>query len=95
VAILSNAQISPRAVAARENGRRGGLATAQKYGSFQTRAEQGGRTTRDRYGNDYFKHIRKVRRNSKDWPKGKPRKKIAVNFTVTPEQNIGLEAATR
>jgi hypothetical protein len=53
---------SKRVLANRENGRRGGLATAQKHGPefCQARAQKAGLSVRVRYGSQYFSHIRKA-----------------------------------
>lgn len=72
-------QPSPRVLANKQNGQRGGLATAAKHGKeFLTeRAEKGGQAVRDRYGVDYYRHIGKLR-TPRGWPKGKARKVIVT-----------------
>jgi len=62
-------RISPRVVAAKMNGRRGGLARAARY-SAEERSEwarRGGKATQERYSNDFYRAIRKLR---KEYRKG-------------------------
>jgi hypothetical protein len=60
---------SPRVVAARANGRKGGNRRAEHYGpeSLSAMARLGGITTRVRHGSEFFREIRKKR---KRYPKG-------------------------
>jgi hypothetical protein len=62
-------QDSPRVVAGRQNGQRGGFARAGRHGLERRKewARLGGTATRARYGNDYYREIRKLRRY---YPKG-------------------------
>jgi len=65
---------NPRVIAAKLNGRKGGLKTAARY-SKEERAKWGskaGNTTLAKLGKDFFKHIRTLR---KDYPKKYHRKK--------------------
>lgn len=73
-------QPSPRVLAAKENGRKGGLVTATRHGVefLSKRGESGGQAVRDRYGRDFYKHIGQLRKVSKGWPKGKPRKAVQI-----------------
>jgi hypothetical protein len=52
-------------ISARENGRIGGFRRAELYGEKcrQAMARQGGIATRNRYGNQFFREIRKKRRH--------------------------------
>jgi general stress protein YciG len=56
--------VAARAVAAKLNGRRGGRARASLYSAEQRTdwARKGGIATRARYGNDYYREIRKLRK---------------------------------
>lgn len=58
-------QPSPRVVACRKNGQRGGLARAQRHDAMQLKewARMGGMATRRRYGPDFFRGIRKLRKH--------------------------------
>lgn len=69
-------KLSPRVIANRLNGARGGRATAAKHDEEwrAQRAERGGVAVRNRYGSDYYSYIRKLRKTNKGWPKGKSRK---------------------
>lgn len=71
---------SPRVIANRRNGQKGGLATAKKYGKdfCVSRSERAGQALRDMYGADYYSHIGKFRKKV-GWPKGKPRKSVTIN----------------
>jgi hypothetical protein len=77
---LGRQQLSPRQAASRENGRKGGLATTQKYGSqfVQARGAKGGQATRELYGRDYYSYISKMCKTHRGWPKGRLRK---LNFS--------------
>jgi hypothetical protein len=57
-------QDSPRVVAGRKNGQRGGFARAELHERERLKewARLGGIATRTRYGNDFFRKIRKLRR---------------------------------
>ena len=70
------AQASPRVIAARINGRKGGLATALKHGAdfCQARSEKAGNASKLLFGSDYYKYIASLRKNPKGWPKNKLRK---------------------
>src|ERR1700740_869108 len=50
-------------ISAREKGRKGGFRRAELYGEKcrQAMAREGGIATRNRYGNDFFREIRKRR----------------------------------
>jgi hypothetical protein len=56
-------QPSRRLVAARENGRKGGIRRAEYYSPacLEAMARAGGIATRTRYGNQFFREIRKLR----------------------------------
>lgn len=62
----------------RENGRRGGIATAKKHGDAfcQARAEKAGLTVKARYGSGFYSHLAKLRKTNRGWPKNKQRKVI-------------------
>jgi hypothetical protein len=53
-----------KSIAARENGRKGGQRRAELFypECHQARAREGGIATRNRYGNEFFREIRKKRR---------------------------------
>ena len=93
---VQSGQISPRVLAARENGKRGGLVTAQRHGSdyVQAKGGKGGRTTRDRYGRDFFAHIAKFKKQCKGWPAGKPRKKVEVCLATEMQSAAAAAAAS-
>src|SRR5437773_2577035 len=57
-------QDSPRVVAGRRNGQRGGVARARLHGPEKRKewARLGGIATRSRHGNDFYREIRKLRR---------------------------------
>lgn len=54
-----------KSIAARENGRKGGFARAELFypKCRQAMAREGGIATRNRYGNEFFREIRKRRKN--------------------------------
>ena len=88
-------QESRRTIAARENGRKGGLATAQRATQewLQARAAKGGQSTRDMYSVDYYRHINSQRRLRSGWPLGKLRTSatdVAVNELKSG--GLGLDA---
>lgn len=58
-------QPSPKVLACRENGRKGGLARAKNNPKklLKTFSSKGGQTTADNYGVDYFKYIAARRQN--------------------------------
>lgn len=89
-------QISPRVLAAKENGKRGGLATAQKHGPefIQARGGKGGQACRDRYGREFFSYIARFKKKNKGWPAGKPRKKVEVCLDQALSNAPATEAAT-
>jgi hypothetical protein len=60
-------QPSPRLVASRMNGAKGGRTTAERYGPefCQQRAEKAGRATLARYGREYYRHIAHIRHAKK------------------------------
>ena len=68
-----------RLIAARANGRRGGMRRAECYSveSLQVMARLGGIATRNRYGNEFFRKIRKKRWG---YPKGYVTKKTRACF---------------
>jgi hypothetical protein len=57
--------IRPAVVSGRQNGVRGGLARAELYGpeKLSEWARRGGIATRKRYGSDYYRRIRKLRKS--------------------------------
>ena len=57
-------QDSPRVVAGRQNGQRGGFARAERHDPERRKewARLGGIATRTRYGNEFFREIRKKRK---------------------------------
>ena len=56
-------QPSHRSLAARVNGRKGGIRRAAYYGKacLQAMAREGGIATRNRYGSQFYREIRKLR----------------------------------
>ncbi len=60
--------VSPRILALRANGRKGGRVRAEKYDTEQHKewGSNAGKSTLARYGKDFFKHIRSMR---KKYPK--------------------------
>ncbi len=90
-------RISPRVVAAKMNGRRGGLARAARY-SAEERSEwarRGGKATQECYGNDFYRAIRKLR---KEYRKGyqtqrtKERQRKTFETLAKTEPNPALAA---
>lgn len=83
---------SRRSIAARENGRKGGLATAKRATQqwLHERATKGGEATRDLYSVDYYRHINQQRRVRNGWPQGKLR---TADQVATAEINSGGLAA--
>jgi hypothetical protein len=82
-------QISPRMLASQRNGKKGGLATASKYGQdFRTeRSERGGNKVKELYGADFYRHIRSLVKQ-----KTGPKKKEPVN--VLTNRNVSSNDAT-
>lgn len=72
-------KLSKRSVASKENGRKGGLATAKKLSPEQIhdRAVKGGQTLVTMYSSDYYRHINSQRKVRKGWPPGKLRKALS------------------
>lgn len=72
----SSAVSSRRSIAARANGRKGGMATAKNHSPewLTERARSGGSTTRDLYSADFFRHAQQQRKIRRGWPQGKLRK---------------------
>lgn len=68
-------QPSKQSIANRENGRRGGLATAQSHDQnwLEARASKGGEALRTLYSSDYFRHLNGLRKTKGHWPKAKSR----------------------
>lgn len=73
-------EVNKRQLANRENGRKGGIATAKKHSPewAKERGRKGGSTTRDMYSCDFFRHMNEQRRVKKGWPQGKLRKAAEV-----------------
>lgn len=69
-------QPSPRVLAARKNGSKGGKRCLEIHGAdfAVERGIKAGNATRERYGKEFYSYISKLKKNSKGWPKGKPRK---------------------
>ena len=84
---------SRRSIAARANGRKGGMATAKNHSKdwLSQRAKAGGTTTRDLYSSDFFRHAQEQRRIRRGWPQGKLRKAVQIAKGVVA--NSGLNAA--
>jgi len=84
---------SKRSLASKENGRKGGLATAKKLSPEQMheRAVKGGQTLVNMYSTDYYRHINGQRRVRKGWPPGKLRKALSrVQEKLQEEIKNGL-----
>lgn len=79
--------VNKRALANRENGRKGGLATAKKHTPewVKERGRKGGSTTRDMYSCDFFRHINEKRRVKNGWPQGKLRKAVETVRMSLPQ----------
>ena len=79
-----------RSQVARENGRKGGLATVRSHTTewLQSRASRGGATIRDLYSVDYFRHLQGLRRVRRGWPRGKL--KSAVTTAERAIERSGL-----
>jgi hypothetical protein len=60
--------LSARSAAARVNGKLGGLKTASNHSPefFEERSRKAGSSTRDKYGIDYYRFIRKNRKEKPD-----------------------------
>jgi len=86
-------QSSARSLAARANGRKGGLATSKNHSPewLSERGRNGGSTTRDLYSADFFRYAQQQRKMRRGWPKGKLRKSV-VN-AMQAVQTTGLSDA--
>ncbi len=84
---------SPRSIAARAKGRKGGLATSKNHSPewLSQRGRNGGSTTRDLYSADFFRHAQGQRKIRRGWPLGKLRK--SVDKTMQVVQATGLSDA--
>jgi general stress protein YciG len=83
-------QVNRRALINRQNGRKGGLATAKNHSEewLKERGRRGGITTTALYSSDYFRHLNSQRKIRNGWPQGKMRKAVAkVQEAV---RNMGL-----
>ena len=87
-------EVSKRALSAKERGRKGGIATAENHNSsfLQLRSKLAGSSTRDKYGNGYYRHIRNNRPKVKS-PKEKIIQEIIPNATSIPENTVQLMQA--
>jgi hypothetical protein len=59
------------------------------------RARNGGRTTRDRYGTEYYSWLSQSRRRRSGWPKGKPRTKAPAQAALETIEKLGLRPETK
>jgi hypothetical protein len=86
---------SRRSIAARANGRKGGMATAKNHSPewLSQRGKSGGTTTRDLYSVDFFRHAQQLRKIKRGWPQGKLRTK-AVRVAKEAINNAGLSPAS-
>lgn len=94
---MASQQISARVLASRNNGRLGGLKTAQTHSAefLEARASKAGSTTRDTYGNAYYAHISKATRHKlKSTPK--IISEVTNNTIQEPTTSLALiQAATK
>ena len=88
-------KVNRRSLANRENGRKGGMATADKYTAEWriARSRKGGETTRDMYSVDFYRHINEQRRQKHGWPQGKLRK--AVQVVTVAIDRVGLKSSSK
>jgi hypothetical protein len=79
-----------KTIAARENGRKGGFRRAELFypECRQAMAREGGIATRNRYGSDFFREIRKRR---KSYPKGYITKKTKQRILNDAIQHMKTE----
>lgn len=85
-----------RSIAARANGRKGGVATAKNHSPewLTQRAKSGGSTTRDLYSADFFRYAQEQRKIRRGWPQGKLRKAVEKAKQVVADAGLS-EAAER
>ena len=76
--------VSRRAAAAREAGRKGGLATARNTDEDfkERRSSKAGSTTRDKFGIGYYRYIQTLRPKRKSYKE----KTIEIIRTILPEK---------
>jgi hypothetical protein len=88
---------SARSLAARANGRKGGLATSKNHTAewLSERGRNAGSTTRDLYSSDFFRYAQEQRKIRRGWPKGKLRKSSdkAMQVVQTSGLTDSAEAA--
>lgn len=85
---------SKRTIANRENGRRGGLATAQNHDQswLEARASKGGQTLVNLYSSDYFRHINSQRKKKEGWPLGKMRTVASKIEKAIQQEDISTQS---
>lgn len=78
---------SKRALAARQNGRLGGLATAKTHSAefLEQRSSRAGSANRDRYGSDYYRFLVSLRKHRK-----KPALPPEAPKQSTTQKRLGL-----
>jgi len=86
---------SRRSIAARANGRKGGMATAKNHSPewLSQRGKSGGTTTRDLYSADFFRHAQEQRKIRRGWPQGKMRSNKIVQVAKQAIENSHLSPA--
>jgi hypothetical protein len=84
-----------RSAAARENGRKGGVATSRNHSPdwLSKRGHNGGSTTLEMYSADFFRHAQAQRKIKRGWPQGKLRK--AVQQVAEAVSKAGLTPANQ
>ena len=84
-----------RSIAARANGRKGGMATAKNHSPewLSERARSGGSTTRDLYSADFFRHAQQQRKVRRGWPAGKLRPARDLLTVATKKAQKAIEAS--
>jgi len=87
-------EVNKRALANRENGRKGGIATAKKHTPewVRERGRKGGSTTRDMYSCDFFRHINEQRKVKNGWPQGKLRKAAEVVRMAVSQAQLNAQS---
>ena len=93
---MAESILSRKSIAARANGRKGGVATAKNHTAewLSARARSGGSTTRDLYSADFFRHAQEQRKIRRGWPQGKLRKAVQRAQEVINNSGISPAAAS-
>ena len=92
-------QASKRVLASRQNGRLGGLKTAQTHSAefLEDRASKAGTSTRDTYGSGYYSFIASQTRKPSNKPKELIQQIMSTTNSITEPANTAelMEAAAK